>query len=81
MSHQSDPRHPATKLTNANLVSCTRAMAVAGGFPGGSVGPGHSSHAELANLRARLAQASWLGRCRKDVFFVDNKMMCILDVM
>lgn len=56
-------------------------MAVAGGFPGGSVGPGHSSHAELANLRARLAQASWLDRCRKDVFFVDKKMMCILDVM
>ena len=28
----------------------------AGGFPGGSRGPCHSSHAELENLRARLAQ-------------------------
>ncbi len=36
-------------------------MAVAGGFPGGSVGPGHSSHAELANLRARLAQEGFKG--------------------
>lgn len=35
-------------------------MAVAGGFPGGSVGPGHSSHAELANLRARLAQEGFM---------------------
>ena len=49
------------QLTNANLVSCTWAMAVAGGFPGGSVGPGHSSHAELANLRARLAQEGFKG--------------------
>ena len=27
-----------------------------GGFPGGARGPSHSSHAELAQLRARLAQ-------------------------
>eukprot|EP00438_Fugacium_kawagutii_P034680 Skav219067 [mRNA] locus=scaffold1033:130047:137966:- [translate_table: standard] len=33
-------------------------MATAGGFPGGSRGPWHSSHAELENLRARLAQVT-----------------------
>ena len=29
---------------------------LAGGFPGGSAGPSHPSHAELQQLRQRLAQ-------------------------